>query len=622
VHTLSDPRSQTSSVKIKVNGQLLGPEAAARVADVTIEQDMVLPDTFAIRIHDIANHGGASAQTLFPIADTRDFRIGNEVEIAMGREDQPDSALKGEITSLELEMRADGLPFLTVRGYDKAHRLNRQKRTRVFVNAKISDIVRTIGSGNGLSANVEDTQVVHPHMFQDNQTDWEFLRGMARTIGKQAYVRDNTLVFAAPETAGAALEQEFGISLRQLRLRMSASAQVHEVEVRGWDPKGKQAVVGKAAQPGQTAPKDNYRTGGQVAEVFGYGKYLLNDHAVNSQQEATQRAQAILDEISGDFIQFDCVCLGDAELRPGRQVKLKGISNRFSGEYYVSAASHHITPDRGYLTTVTVCGRNPNSLTALVGSHGIRPGGPAAARAPVQHPGVVVGIVTNNKDPDMGGRVKVKFPWFDETLESDWARFASPMAGNGRGFYWLPEIDDEVLVAFEHGDINHPYVVGCLWNGKDQVPKPADQVVGADGKVNQRLIKSRSGHLITIDDTENQENITIVDKTGKNLIKLESPSNKLTVSVAGDMIFEALQGNISVKGKTVAVEATDSLSIKGMSVSAEATQGLQMKGSNTEVEGRATMKVSGANTDVQANAKLGLSGGAVTEIKGAMIKLN
>jgi uncharacterized protein involved in type VI secretion and phage assembly len=196
------------------------------------------------------------------------------------------------------------------------------------------------------------------------------------------------------------------------------------------------------------------------------------------------------------------------------------------------------------------------------------------------------------------------------------------MAGNGRGFYWLPEIDDEVLVAFEHGDINHPYVVGCLWNGKDQVPKPADQVVGADGKVNQRLIKSRSGHLITIDDTENQENITIVDKTGKNLIKLESPSNKLTVSVAGDMIFEALQGNISVKGKTVAVEATDSLSIKGMSVSAEATQGLQMKGSNTEVEGRATMKVSGANTDVQANAKLGLSGGAVTEIKGAMIKLN
>ncbi|MBN9127373.1 MAG: hypothetical protein J0I90_07300, partial [Nitrosospira sp.] len=82
--------------------------------------------------------------------------------------------------------------------------------------------------------------------------------------------------------------------------------------------------------------------------------------------------------------------------------------------------------------------------------------------------GVVVGIVTNNRDPDNMHRVKVRFPWLSQNDESNWARVASPMAGNGRCAYFLPEVDDEVLLAFEHGSIEHPYVVGSLWNGRDQ----------------------------------------------------------------------------------------------------------------------------------------------------------
>src|SRR2546426_9457473 len=79
--------------------------------------------------------------------------------------------------------------------------------------------------------------------------------------------------------------------------------------------------------------------------------------------------------------------------------------------------------------------------------------------------GVVAGIVTNNEDPDGLGRVKIRFPWLSEDNESWWARIAAPMAGKERGAYFLPEVDDEVLVAFEHGDVNFPYVLGALWNG-------------------------------------------------------------------------------------------------------------------------------------------------------------
>jgi Rhs element Vgr protein len=620
--THSDARAQTSSALIKIDGAMLPDQVFADVFDVTVEQDLVLPDTFALRIHDIDTRTQQGAQQLFPLADGTQFRIGREIEIWMGREDRPGQILTGEITALELDLRADGLPMLTVRGYDKSHRMHREKKTKVFMNVKISDIFSQIAGTHGLTALAEDTQVMYTQVFQDAQTDWEFVRRLAAMVGKEAHVRGSKLELRAAEVSGGPYQQEFGKTLHNVRLRLSASPQVASVEVRAWNPLTKTALVGVASTPAGTIARDQSKHGGQVASVFGTGKYLLTDQVVRTQQEAQQRAQAVLDEIGGNFIQFECECLGDARLKPGAQINLVGISRRFDGNYYVSSVTHRITPDRGYLTTVMVSGQQPNSLTSLMSSNGKRPGVPLNGRAHANYPGVVIGIVTNNKDPDMGGRVKVKFPWLADQLESDWARIAAPMAGAGRGFFWLPEIDDEVLVAFEHGDINRPYVVGGLWNGRDQPPSTAAQAVGPDGKVNQRIIKSRSGHVITIDDTAQSENISIVDKTGNNSIKLESPANKLTVTVNGDMVFEALQGNISVKGRTVALEATQGFTIKGLSVSAEATQAMTVKGMQTEVQATASMKVSGATTDVQAQAKLGLTGGAMTEVKGALIKLN
>ncbi|HET9532619.1 MAG TPA: phage baseplate assembly protein V, partial [Blastocatellia bacterium] len=107
--------------------------------------------------------------------------------------------------------------------------------------------------------------------------------------------------------------------------------------------------------------------------------------------------------------------------------------------------------------------------------------------------GVAIGLVTNNKDDQGLGRVKVKYPWREDSQESYWARPAVLAAGNDRGTLWLPEIGDEVLLAFDKGDIQHPYVIGALWNGKDKPPEP-----NADGENNTKKIRSRSGHQITL----------------------------------------------------------------------------------------------------------------------------
>lgn len=127
--------------------------------------------------------------------------------------------------------------------------------------------------------------------------------------------------------------------------------------------------------------------------------------------------------------------------------------------------------------------------------------------------GAVIGIVSNVADPNSLGRVKVRYPWLKDDSESPWARVVSFMAGPSRGAVFRPETDDEVLVLFEHGDMRFPYVVGALWNGKDAMPTER----GKDDKNNIRLIKSRSGHQIVLDDTDGAEKVTVSDKAGNTV---------------------------------------------------------------------------------------------------------
>lgn len=184
--------------------------------------------------------------------------------------------------------------------------------------------------------------------------------------------------------------------------------------------------------------------------------------------------------------------------------------------------------------------------------------------------GVVLGIVVNNQDTEKLGRVKLKFPWLDD-YQTDWARVSTFMAGKGRGAFFLPEVDDEVIVAFDHGDINHPYVLGSLWNGAD---KPIED--NSSGKNEVRKIKSRSGHeiiftddkdgkkekieiqsnaghSILLDDSSGGEKIEIKDKTGNNSILIDSAQNSINI---------ASQAKLSIKSKDVSIESDGMMTIK------------------------------------------------------------
>jgi uncharacterized protein involved in type VI secretion and phage assembly len=194
--------------------------------------------------------------------------------------------------------------------------------------------------------------------------------------------------------------------------------------------------------------------------------------------------------------------------------------------------------------------------------------------------GVVVGVVTNNQDPEGLGRVKVTFPWLSDNEESFWARVAAPMAGNDRGLYFLPEVQDEVLVAFEHGDPGFPYVLGALWNGKDKPPAN-----NGDGKNDIRTIKSRSGHVIRLDDSSDAGKVEIIDSSGKNKIIIDTANNKIEITSSTDITLSATGGTIKLNAQKIEINSS-------------------------------------ADTKIVAGAGMDLKASGVMNIKGAMVNIN
>ncbi len=190
--------------------------------------------------------------------------------------------------------------------------------------------------------------------------------------------------------------------------------------------------------------------------------------------------------------------------------------------------------------------------------------------------GVVTGIVTDNQDPDELGRVKVKFPWLSEEAESAWARIATLMAGPERGTFFLPEVDDEVLVAFEHGDLRYPYVLGALWNGQDT---PLEK--NSDGENNKRLLKSRSGLTILLDDTSGSEKIEIADKEGENKLTISMADQKISLTSGGDIEIMAEQGTLTLSAQTIKIDSSGEMEVKAAGIQDIQGQTVNIKGQPT-----------------------------------------
>ncbi|MCE5257916.1 MAG: VgrG-related protein [Chloroflexi bacterium] len=548
---------------IKVNGTQLEPAVMNDLFEVRVASSLQLPEMCSFILHD--------ANAAYSNQDT--FALGAALEVGVsdeqGRGSRP--IFKGEITSLEPDYGEGMVVKLTVRAYDRSHRLHRGAVTKAFVNVRDSEIAQQIAQAAGLQAEVDATAIVHKHVYQDGQTNIEFLRERARKIGYAVYVRDRTLYFKADTAPSQIIALEWGQELRSFKPVMSLAHQVNEVQVKGWDPASKQEIVGRATQSRVHPEIGESRAGGEVAQsAFGEASELAVSALAMNQEEADKLAQALLDKHTSVFVQAEGLCYGQPDLKAGVIVDLSSLGKRFNGKYLVSAATHEWDTRRDYVTRFTVRGRRGETLRDLLG---------VAASLPRQW-SAMTGIVTNNNDPDDLGRVKIKFPWLDADIESDWARVASPGAGNKRGLYCLPEVNDEVFVVFEQGDIGRPIVVGGIWNGIDKPPLAVGDAQ-RNGDVVQRVFVSRKGHKIIIRE-ENSASITI-ETAGGHQIVLDDDGGKILVKSKGGQEL-ALDDN----GSQVQVKGTGAVNI-------EASTNLVIKASgNMNLEANGTMTIKGA----------------------------
>jgi len=532
----------TPSIKV---GDLIGlpllPTVSDKIIRVVVDTHLHVPDMFEIWFDD---QDGS-------VVSDANLSIGAAVQIdgAKFGETSPTTLMKGEVTSVEAVCENMSV-FTIVRGYAKAHRLQRAKRSKTYLNMTDSDIASQIANNASLDiGTIDSSSITHDHIAQVAQTDWEFLQQRAREIGYEVGVAQGKFFFrkssgmpsggggglggavgAVASAAAGALglgggALEFKKNLLNFYPRLSAANITPDVEVRLWDGKGARVVssntgaaTGTATIDGQTpdALANSFTDGflpslpalpslppipGLKMPDFGSAPsdtaYVVVSHPVGSgsaaDSAADTMAQGLADHISSTFAEAEGIANGDPSILAGSQVDIKGVPSQFAGKWTVSHAKHVFDSlELGYRVHFTVSGRSDRSLFALASG-----GGSTGPKRPAFE-GLVCAVVTNVNDPDTQGKVKVALPWLSPTFESDWARVVQLGAGPRTGAMFLPEVGDEVLVGFEFGDPRRPYVLGCLVNDNSSFATMQSAVSG--GAVVGRGFSTPAGNQLLFTD--------------------------------------------------------------------------------------------------------------------------
>ncbi|GGU75725.1 VgrG-related protein [Streptomyces bacillaris] len=549
---------------------------AAQLVSCVVDENIGLPDTAVLTYrdpdHDLLSESGITLGT--PL----------KISVVTVQDRARERLFTGEVTAIELDHDTTGT-FTVIRAFSRAHRLQRGRKVVAYRNMKTADIVRKVAAGAGLTCGkVEAAPITYKQLTQPNVSDWEFLQHLAAESGAQVRVDDKgVLQFTRPKPASSApspdtraakhpMVLEYGDNLLALRAVVTGSDGAGDVEVRGWNVDTKTRLVARE----QSVRSDTVTPGmspSVAAGAFGASaRMTVADTPYRTQAETTAVAGAVSAQVSSGFGEIEAVAFGNPQLRAGEPVALGNVGPAFSGRYTATAAHHVLEPDGGYRTTVIVSASPDRSLAGLTG-------GGAPSRGP-RIPGLAIGVVTDIREgKGQRGWVRLKFPWLDDTYVTDWVRTVQ-WGGNGGGGVFSPEVNDEVLVGFEQGLLDSPYVLGGLYNGIDRPSEHDVPLVDkTSGKVNRRSLVSRSGNRLELLDTprgpsgvrlaSGNKRLEVVLDERRNEIALtvfapgsKRPQSSVTLSSSG-ITLDAGTGNVEVKGRSVSINGKTGVTVDG-----------------------------------------------------------
>ncbi|MFH9858876.1 VgrG-related protein [Streptomyces sp. NPDC017202] len=614
----------SSVIQVTLDGSPLPPDFAPLLVEGWVDQGLGVPAAFRLTFRDPYH------QVLGKLG----VKFGTPVVLAPVADGQgaANPLFTGEVCGLEADYDGTG-SFTVVRGYDHGHRLMRQRRIAAYRNQSASDIARKLAAQDGVPVGrIESTRTVYEFISQANTTDWDFLARLADenemvmsvdAKGKFQFVRPDPASGAPPtSTPGekSPFVLEAGTDILRLRAAVTSAEQVATVEARGWDVTTKKKLT--ATAPATSNPGISIgTTPGEAAAKFKAAKLVDAQMPYDRQSEVKFAAEALADEVTGSFAELEVVARGTPKLRPGLPVTLADVGAPFEGKYTATSVRHVFGDGRHYEAWVTVSGRQWRSL------YGLASGGGAPQGNGLRLPGTANALVTDVRDPLLQGRVKLQFPWLDDAYVSDWTRVVQ-WGGKRGGSVFPLDVGDEVLVAFDRGALDHPYVIGGLYNGKDK-PTPVKDVPLHDGarqRASRHTLSDREGNRVDLlsQRVGGKQGVRVASGDDKLVINLDRAQTEITVDSKGTVSITGSR-SVSVKagtdltltaGRNIAIRSGGSLTLRGSLVNIRSMTGMV----SMDAAGLLNLKA-GAAATLSAGAALQINSTANVGIRAATLVL-
>ena len=511
----------------------------------------------------IFNDGDASAEG-FELSSKDLFVPGAEVEVMLGYQSTEDTVFKGVVTKQSLRLTRSGVTTLTVECRDKAVAMTLERRCRYFEQVTDAEAAAEIADAYGLDASFAATDVTHAELVQYDSTDWDYVISRLEANGHICLVDDGAISGAAPDTGQEpVLTLTFGATMYEFDAEIDARGQPTAIKSVSWDPTAQEVVEGEAEEPG--VPETGNLSSGSLADSLGQGRRIQHSGRLPADEvQAWANAALLRNRLSK--VRGRTSFQGLPDVKPGQFIELQGVGDRFSGPVFVSGV-HHRVADGAWTTDVQfgLC-----SMPFIESMTVNKP--PASSLIPAIQ-GLQVGLVTSLEgDPEGEPRVQVRLPVIDAEAAGVWARVSTLDAGDQRGSFFLPEVEDEVLVGFINDDPRDAVILGMLHSGAKPPPFEA-----ADDNHEKGYV-SRSGMQLRFHDDE--KSVTISTPEGNQIllsedassVQIDHPngsqilldSNGVSISAEGDLNLSAT-GDVSISASNVTLEAQSAFAASGSS---------------------------------------------------------
>jgi phage protein D/phage baseplate assembly protein gpV len=519
--------------EVRISGVTLAADLTDQILSVEVDTDLDLAGSFTVVLRNSANS----------LLDSALLDLGKTVEIHLGYGSDLRPALLGEIAALEPSFPQDGPPTITVSGYDKSYKMRcAQPEPTDYTWTNDSIIAAEIAVANGLVPVVDPTPSIEEQVIQA-ETDMAFLKTRAENYFFDVYVEWDRLHFQFPRPQLAAHVLEWGKNLSSFSPRISSAGMAGLQIIRGYNQELAQEVLATALAADFDVDNLVEKLGSAALDLLGsLIRQGVLQQPVTNPFDAAKLAESLLADLLEGMYEGSGSCVGIPDLAAGSYLTIAGIGRRFSGTYRARKVTHRLSGS-GFSTDFSITQRSHSSLMGMLRRQLTEEPSP---NKPQRFYGVMLAEVIDNNElraapsKEPIGRVRLKYPGLSKKLTSIWAPCVAPMTGPDMGFYALPETGDQVLVAFAQGDLSQPYVLGSLWTTKRRPP-----ATNVDGANSRRVIKSRSGHSITFNDTSDGGNLTIADKSGST-ITLNAVDGSMTISAKGALTIKA-GGDISIE---------------------------------------------------------------------------